>query len=203
MLPFLLVYLALALFYLATQQRRLPAHFLIKALPILLLAIWNSNSSGWVVAALLFSAVGDIALALDGERYFVIGLGAFLLGHLCYIAAFLQNPAFQPVSLLPIIIILLLGGVVTWQLWPHLGKLKVPVVVYIVVSMGMGVSASLQRPFSWLAVVGAITFMLSDTGIAVDKFLRPFPHRDFLVMGSYYLAQLLITLGFVLSQTRL
>lgn len=196
---YLILYLVLAIFYLLTQQRRLPAHFLFKAAPILLLALWNGGSNWLVVLALLFSAVGDIALALDGERFFVVGLGSFLIGHLFYIAAFWQNPALQPLSLLPMMVILLLGVVVTWQLWPRLGKLRLPVLLYILVSMGMGMSASLQRPFSWLAVLGAITFMLSDTGIAVDKFLRPFPHRDFWVMSSYYLAQLLITLGFVLA----
>lgn len=200
MSPFLVLYLAFAIFYLLTQQRRLPAHFLLKAAPILLLALWNGGANWLVLAALLFSAVGDVALALDGQRYFVVGLGAFLVGHLFYTAAFLQHAAFQPLSLLPTTLILLLGTVVSWQLWPRLGKLRLPVLLYILVSMGMGVSASWQRPFSWLAVLGAITFMLSDTGIAVDKFLRPFVHRDFWVMSSYYLAQLLITLSFVLGK---
>src|SRR5204862_3799682 len=41
----------------------------------------------WFVAALLFSLVGDVLLMLPREQ-FVGGLGAFLVGHLCYIAGF-------------------------------------------------------------------------------------------------------------------
>ncbi|MEM7117858.1 MAG: lysoplasmalogenase [Chloroflexota bacterium] len=198
----IVAYLILALLYLATQHLRYRGHFLVKALPILLLAYWVSRSvtgtTEWlIIAALLCSAAGDVALAVNGDKYFVVGLGSFLVGHLFFTAAFLQTTAFTSIALLPIGFILLLGIVITQQLWPQLGKLKFPVLGYIIVSMVMGFSAALHTPLSWLAIVGAILFMLSDACIAINKFVRPIPYRDFVVMSSYYAAQLLLTLSFV------
>lgn len=192
-------YLIFSLLYLVTQHKRYPGHFLIKATPILLLAfwVWQTTSNWLVLAALLFSAIGDIALALNSDKYFVVGLGSFLVGHLFYTAAFLQSFAVEPIALLPIGFIILLGFFVAWQLWPQLGKLRIPVMTYVLVSMVMGFGAALQSPFSIVAVVGAILFMLSDASIAWHKFLRPLPYRDFIVMSSYYAAQLFLTLHFV------
>ena len=91
----------------------------------------------------------------------------------------------------------MLGIVVTQQLWPELGKLKFPVLGYIIVSMIMGFGAAIHSPQSNLAIIGAILFMLSDACIAINKFLRPIPYRDFMVMSSYYAAQLLLALSFI------
>src|SRR5580704_890876 len=41
----------------------------------------------WFVAALVFSLAGDIALMLPTDL-FVVGLAAFLVAHLCYLAGF-------------------------------------------------------------------------------------------------------------------
>ena len=44
----------------------------------------------WLIAALLFSAAGDFLLAMPWwEPSFVLGLGAFLVAHLCFLAALL------------------------------------------------------------------------------------------------------------------
>ena len=41
-----------------------------------------------VVVALVLSLVGDVALMLPGEHWFVFGLAAFLVAHLAYVVAF-------------------------------------------------------------------------------------------------------------------
>ena len=44
----------------------------------------------WLMPALLFSAVGDVLLAIPWwAASFVLGLGAFLLAHLCFLGALL------------------------------------------------------------------------------------------------------------------
>ena len=43
-----------------------------------------------------------------------------------------------------------------------------------------------------LAMVGALLFMLSDAALALNKFRAPTPHRDLIVMTTYYGALLLI-----------
>lgn len=197
------LYLILAAAYIYSQPRIYPGHYLLKASPILLLAAAVGLGGAvatplrWLLlAALLCSAAGDIFLALNhdesNDTLFTAGLGSFLIGHLFYASAFFQAVAFRPLALLPLAIILCLSVTLTWKIWPGLGELKIPVLFYILVSGLMGVGASLHAPFNWLLISGAIIFMLSDCIIAVQKFWRPVSYRDFLVMGSYYLAQFLI-----------
>jgi len=196
-----ILYFLLAAAYIALQPRGYPGHFLLKAAPILLLALavalggaYSGLSRGLLLTALLFSTAGDIFLALDtdGETFFVLGLGSFLISHIFYTLTFLQSTAFQPIALLPILFILTLAGGLTTQIWQGLGSLKIPVLAYILVSGVMGISAAVYDPLNWVLIAGAIIFMLSDSLIAVQKFWRPVPYRDFLVMSSYYLAQILI-----------
>jgi uncharacterized membrane protein YhhN len=84
------------------------------------------------------------------------------------------------------------ASVIGWQLYSKLGALRLPVYLYIVTLAGMGVSASFYAPFNLLLVAGAWLFMASDAMIGIDKFLRPVPLRNYVVMSTYYAAQLLI-----------
>ena len=64
-------------------------HFVVKAIPILALAAYvllqQQGIGGSLIAlGLLFSAGGDVALALDRKKYFVVGLGLFLVGNNYY-----------------------------------------------------------------------------------------------------------------------
>ena len=45
--------------------------------------------------------------------------------------------------------------------------------------------------------MGALMFMISDTLIAVERFVTPFEYSGMAVMSTYYLAQLLICVGIV------
>lgn len=199
---FIALYVIAAGIYLLTQKRRFPFHYLVKAAPIIILLFIAINADTtvriWVMLALLFSAAGDVALSLDGERYFVHGLALFLIAHLWYVVAFGQTMAFQAASIIPLTFITLFALYLIRKLYPALGGLRIPVLCYIAVIIAMGVAASLHAPFSWLLIAGAIIFMLSDSSIAIHKFLHPIPGRDFIVMSTYYVAQFLLVMGFVL-----
>src|SRR6476620_5208871 len=67
----------------------------VKALTAVLLALAAlthpiARERRWLIAALLFSAAGDFLLAMPWwEPSFVLGLAAFLIAHLCFLAALL------------------------------------------------------------------------------------------------------------------
>ncbi|MCD6285147.1 MAG: hypothetical protein J7M39_04450, partial [Anaerolineae bacterium] len=63
----------------------------------------------WFVVALVFSLAGDIFLMLPDEKWFVPGLLAFLVGHLCYIVGF--NPTWPPVGAVALVAVV---AVVDW-----------------------------------------------------------------------------------------
>jgi uncharacterized membrane protein YhhN len=150
---------------------------------------------------LLFSAAGDIALELDRDNFFVVGLGLFLVAHLFYIAAFFQDARKQATRWPALALLLAFSSVLTILLWPGLEEMRVPVLVYIVVITAMGTIATMRPgPGAWLVLVGAFLFIFSDSLIAIDKFLRPVPANRYTVMITYYTAQFLITYGMVVGK---
>lgn len=147
-----------------------------------------------ILAGLLCSLAGDVFLMLPSDR-FVAGLGAFLLAQLCYSAAF----AYEVRTLLwwPLLPLAAYGVATYTVLAPSLGRLRGPVLLYMVAILTMtwlawerwgqaGSSGAL------LAAVGAVLFLLSDTVLALDRFRGGFKLARALNLGTYFAAQLLI-----------
>lgn len=151
-----------------------------------------------IVIGLIFSLFGDIFLMFP-EKRFVPGLVSFLIAHLFYIAGFIhqsQSIWYWP-SAIPFI---LYGIVIVSVLYPGLGKLKGPVLAYVLVILAMGwqaVNHWLDQPdqLRLMAAVGAVIFMISDSLIALDKFKEPFKRSRMYIMTTYYFSQWLIALS--------
>ncbi|HAN77417.1 MAG TPA: lysoplasmalogenase, partial [Bacteroidales bacterium] len=80
-------------------------------------------------------------------------------------------------------------------LYPMLGELKVPVLLYILVILTMvwrSFAQNNQSLASRLAIVGAVLFAMSDSIIAINKFYTPLPYAQELIMLTYWTAQALI-----------
>ncbi len=200
---FQVVFSLLAITYVGTLPwLPYPGSFLPKTLPVLVAAGWllhtaRSTSGRRVGYGLLWSALGDVALAL-ADHFFLVGLTAFLIAHMCYIAAFVPDMQLQRVRVLRaggvaaygMALGAILGGATNWQL---------PILLYAVVLTGMGVTAALRRG-SWLVFPGGLAFIVSDSLLAWDRFLMPLPLAHLWVMLTYYLAQGLITGGMLDDQ---
>lgn len=163
------------------------------------------------LAALFFCWVGDILLMFQGELYFILGLVAFLTGHVFYIFSFRQFSWAEGKKLLPtqkvrysFPIILAATGLVV-VLYPKLGALQIPVIVYAMVIMMMAITALFRlghtqnSSFVWV-FIGAVFFMISDSALAINKFHTPFTGASVLIMLTYVLAQYMIVQG-VLKHT--
>ena len=151
-----------------------------------------------IVAGLLFSLAGDVFLMLPRER-FVAGLVCFLFAHLCYIAAFTTDGA-RVFSVWGAVILVLYGALMLRVLWPHLGKLKAPVSVYVAAILLMAWQA-LNRWMatgdagSALALAGALLFVASDSALAWNRFRGEFKSAQAVVLITYFAAQWLIALS--------
>lgn len=148
-----------------------------------------------VVIGILFSLAGDIFLMLP-ERWFVWGLVSFLVAHLFYVAGYLVRAGFQ-LHWLILVVFVLYGAVLLALLWPHVGALRLPVLIYASALLVMGWQATelwwtLRDMAALLAMIGALLFVASDSILALDKFRARIPHRDVLIMSTYYSALLLI-----------
>ncbi|HEX8138821.1 MAG TPA: lysoplasmalogenase [Pyrinomonadaceae bacterium] len=152
-----------------------------------------------IMAGLVFSLAGDIFLMLPRDC-FIQGLVSFLLAHLCYIAAFTFEARAAERRLLYAVPFLLYGGVMLRVLLPGLGRMRAPVVVYMLVIMLMAWQAlnrwtGTGQEGSGLACSGALLFVVSDSILALNRFKRPFPAAQTYVMSTYFMAQWLIALS--------
>ena len=142
------------------------------------------------------SSVGDMFLALE-PRFFLHGLISFLIGHLFYIALFYRHRAeVMTAGHKGIAVIFALYGIalVGWM-YPSLGPMTAPVIVYAAVLLGMGVAARFADFGSPIVFGGALLFIASDSAIAINKFHLPIEGIGYFIWIAYYLAQLAITLG--------
>jgi uncharacterized membrane protein YhhN len=173
----------------------------VKMLPILLLAVASSRmaSGAWrngMVIALLFSALGDWLLGMNGVMgdLFVAGLGSFLIAQLCYAQLFWRHRSpddrrrWLAAAYLPV------AALLAWIVLPAAGEMRIPVLVYMLAITAMVTGAALAaRPL--LLFAGALCFAFSDGVIAINKFVTEVPHAGLLIMLSYYLAQWLLWSG--------
>jgi alkylglycerol monooxygenase len=148
-----------------------------------------------LLAGLAFSLVGDCFLMLPG--LFIPGLVSFLVAHVFYIVMFKQGVPWLPSSR-ALLATLGAGGAMYGFLFPSLDPvLRVAVAAYVIVialmaAQAIGRAGWLRDKASVAAAIGACFFMLSDSLLATNKFAVQFPMAQFLVLATYYVAQILI-----------
>lgn len=148
-----------------------------------------------IVVGLIFCLGGDVFLMLP-KKYFIVGLVSFLIGHLFYIAAFVADGGFH-LALGWLIPLAVYGFVFFRILAPGLGKLRLPVIVYILAIVTMAWQAwgrwsGLNSSGALLAAIGASLFVISDSFLAYDRFRQKFVAARIIVLSTYWLAQWLI-----------
>jgi uncharacterized membrane protein YhhN len=191
----------------------LAARFITKPLlmPLLFVAYYAQARplnfySRMICVALLLSWSGDVLLMGEpyGSMFFIFGLVAFLMAHVAYIAYFLNTTSLKPsyfrqrpIMLLPVaaIVIELLN-----VLWSSLGAMKIPVIVYALVIGTMCAAAlwqykKLQFSASIWFITGAISFIISDSLLAINKFSHPFDYAGIFIMVTYCFAQYSLARG--------
>lgn len=145
----------------------------------------------WMLAALVLSLVGDLALLGESKRAVLGGIAAFLLAHVAYAAAFVTlgiEPSWAAGATLPLAVG---GGLVLRALWGRAGRLAPAVAAYVavitvMVALAAGVAA--HRGTGWL--VAAVLFFVSDLFVARQRFVVRTPTNRLFGLPLYYAAQL-------------
>lgn len=149
-----------------------------------------------LVLALGFSAVGDLALSREGERAFMIGLGAFLLAHIFYVPLLVSaGEGFSGWRWAALFGAVAYAIVVARWLWPHLGPMRIPVAVYMIAIVAMGAAAITAPLALWPILLGAALFIASDTVLAAETFVYADKPRRWtapVIWSTYYAGQALI-----------
>jgi uncharacterized membrane protein YhhN len=196
-----MIFLTFVLLYMVGLHYSLDFLWLLKIIPIavLLCGVLKAKSSSMrtiLLSALVFSGCGDLLLAFDE---FIFGVAAFLLAQLSYARLFRHHwqGFYNRWHLSVLLLIYML--VMMWWLLPNLGNLQFAVVAYLIAIATMGLFAiQSSLPMRW-AVLGAVLFIISDSFIAINKFINPIPYESYWIMSSYYVAQFMLVTGFLNS----
>lgn len=168
---------------------------IIPMLLIILFAIQNQVDREFkypwmIIMGLVFCMLGDGLLI-----WFVVGLTAFLIGHLFYTGGFLSRWSFswlRFLTILPISIYSLYMGrelVKALQTSEQLA-LIIPVCFYIIVISMMLWSAIMTANI--FAIIGSALFVISDSVLSWNMFISDITYAGEIIMVTYYTAQFLI-----------
>lgn len=146
----------------------------------------------WMVIGLVLSLAGDVFLMLD-EKWFVAGLGSFLLGHIAYIVGLQLGHESWGLTLVGLAVVAAAIATVGRRVVQGVGagdhrEMVPPVIAYLVVISAMVVSA-FGTAGLW-AIVGASLFYISDATLAWNRFLEQRRFGPLAVMVTYHLGQL-------------
>ncbi len=166
----------------------------------------DSRAAGLLVAAQLFGCAGDVLLMPSSDVLFLIGMTAFLVGHLFYIRLFggrsWKGLKPGPWAISAVIMLALVLGLV--KAIGIEGAMFWPMTVYGCVLMLLIFSALAgvlrmprdRRATWWILLAGALLFTFSDACIAMGIFgVMTFALRHFVVMFTYLAAQSLLAVG--------
>ena len=154
-----------------------------------------------VLAGLVLSLGGDVALMFPSARAFLAGLALFLLAHVAYAVTFTLGNGFHAADLVSGGVLLALAVVAYRYLEPGLGRMKGPTLLYILVlclminrALSTFFGPAFSPPQAWLIASGALLFWISDLILAVNRFRRPFKYHC-ISLAFYYSGQLLLALS--------
>jgi len=183
-------------------DKQMMVNFAKPMLMITLFWYYYSNAkklNKYFVLGLFFSFLGDILLLGVGAMYFVFGLLFFLIAHVFYIIMVLKiiqitKPKEFIIAGVPFLLLFL---VLMNVLYAGLGIMKIPVIIYAVTISFFGIVSLIlylqaKTKISLLLLVGVLTFITSDTILALNLFYKKQSFYPLLIMMTYVLAQYLI-----------
>lgn len=153
-----------------------------------------------VALGLVFSVIGDLALLSQEPLWFKVGLGAFLVTHLLYIAALRPVAVWGKRPMLTAVLGVVATATTVALAYPRAaaGGVAIPVAVYASVLTVTMVTASATIGGRLIqarrAALGALLFYLADTSIAIKVFVPDvtLPHPVLFTTGLYWIGQYLI-----------
>jgi uncharacterized membrane protein YhhN len=172
------------------------------AFPLIILSIAGLWLLPWqMLLAMIFSAAGDY---MGSFGNFIGQMGFFAVAHVWLISFFINRylrkverdgkltakaKGFLAIMTFCVGVVLVFALTNITSHAPE-GVIRIGTQIYAVIICIMLMMALLQR--SSLYALGAVLFVFSDFILAWNKFVEPVPYRNYLVLGTYFLAQWLL-----------
>ncbi len=160
------------------------------------------------IYAMLSCFLGDVFLLFkDQQLYFIIGLVSFLIAHIFFIKIVFKRlimvsykkilTTYIPFLVLFVFLFLYIRKSVSDMLFP---VLIYGMVISLFGSVALVANEERRSVKSLLMLSGAITFIISDSLLAIDKFYYSLPFFEIVVMFTYILALYLIHRSVILRK---
>ena len=153
----------------------------------------------YLFAGLIFCLIGDVCLALPQKKAFMVGLVAFLVGHVLYTVGFSALTQIYDWTSGWLFIIFCMSALTFLWLRPHLKSMLVPVLLYILVitvmvsgAWGVFWKSSFQISGRIFILLGSLCFYVSDVFVARNKFIKEEYRNRLLGLPLYYTGQFLL-----------
>lgn len=208
-----------AIFFVLYEGKSVNESFLfclVKCLPVISLMIFvllhgmnfseAYSYSRKILIGLVFSMLGDALLVWQSKGYFVHGLIAFACAHVMYASAF----GFRPLKMQRGLVCSVIAGLLYLLLYPGMKNESMEIfgflylfLITIMLWRAVARVKFLNDMWTWTKICsfgGAFFFSISDFVIAYDKFMSPVPYATPIIMITYYIAQLGISMSVVDSQ---
>ena len=163
-----------------------------------------------IILALLFGMLGDIFLMIPGAGWFLVGMLAFLIGHIFYFSTLPAPWKVKGVTgkiLSYLLLLALLAGVLTLvSRFPLKGPMRIAVLVYacafaFLIHACIVAAIDRKKPVYFLTALGFAIFAFSDILVATGVFTDiRIPRRGFIVMSTYIAAQLIVSLSLLAEE---
>lgn len=200
----------------AVSKNRKQLEYIAKPAVMVFLFLWLYTTTGlqghalWFGLGILFSLLGDVLLMFPSDRFFLLGLLAFLFAHIAYVLGF--RDAVANISTWSLILLVIIGINVSRLLRRIVSamrakgeeKLAFPVIVYgTVISVMLYAAMSTIYDQSWrtsaafFVSLGAFLFVASDVILAWNKFVSPLRNGRVWNITLYHAGQISIIAGVI------
>ncbi|ATB31956.1 lysoplasmalogenase [Melittangium boletus] len=166
---------------------------------------------GALYGALLFCWIGDVALLFND--FFLYGMAAFAIAHLCFIAAYSKglqlDAALKGRILIFAMPVVTYGYMIYMTLYLNLPSgqesMALPLAGYMLVLLSNGMTCLLRALQVKLAsspyiLLGVVLFIQSDSLIAMTRFVDALAFENFAIMLTYIIGLFLMVRGCLLDQ---
>lgn len=195
----------------AVERSHKRVEYVAKPLTLLALVLAASTADlpeikGWLVAALVLGLLGDVGLMLasddDGppDLPFLLGLGSFLLGHVCYLIAFVLYGLHGWQLLAGVLVVSGLAALLVPRVLSgarRVGGVSLASVVAVYAAALSAVAVLAVGTAATATAIGGLLFLVSDSLIAWQRFVHRIPHGPLAVIVTYHAAQALILIGLI------
>jgi len=163
-----------------------------------------------IITALFFAWAGDIMneFMFVNQTLFIFGLSSFVFTIVFYTFAFispLQRRNYVRSKPWLAAIFIFYGVVFIWIIYPKLGRLAFPVIIYasvllfLVITVLNRIVFVSRKSFKYV-LYGALLFLFSNSFIAINKFRFTYTLSPLFIISTYALAQYLIVEGCILQE---